>query len=290
MQINTDMADAQAVKFVRADDAEKLINREYSFLDELRRLSPGSILEDGTYACPACEKAMTIEPREKGVMGRCHGSCNRPIIDVVRLYCIRQRLHYNRATNTLAAQAGYVVTRFEAKADVDRQKELVIAALNYAARGMGVFPVYNVQEDGQCSCGNPGCRDTGKHPILKHGLNDATTDPERIREWWSWKPHANIGIRTGSKSGIFVVDVDCADDKPGFETLRELENSHGELPPTWQVKTGSGGLHIYFQMPTGVSIKSGTNVLGPGMDVRGEGGYVIAPPSNHASGRHYGQV
>lgn len=284
---------AQTISLVNVEDAKAIINHHYLFAEELPKLFPECIADDGTAICPVCHGAMNINTRDQGNYGRCNGECvhksksPRPVFDVPRLYGIRHHWYETRVINHLAARVGYVVTRLEAKADVDRQRELLAAALNYAAQGLHVFPVHHVTAEGSCSCDKPDCSNIGKHPITKRGLNDASTDPARIMEWWSWKPHANVGIRTGSPSGVFVVDVDCSSAKPGFETLHGLEDQYGSLPPTWQVRTGSGGRHFYFRMPTGVSIKSGTNVLGPGLDIRGEGGYAVAPPSNHESGAHY---
>ena len=218
-------------------------------------------------------------------MGRCQGTCEKPVIDVVRLYCITQRLYYNRATNALAARMGCAVIRFEAKVDIDRQRELVTAALDYAAQGMHVFPVHYIRPDGMCSCGSDDCakdeKNRGKHPLTKRGLNDASTDPARILEWWSWKPHANIGVRTGTASGFWVLDVDTGEEKPGYTSLLDLELQYGQLPKTRCVITGSQGKHYYFKIPDGATIPNSTSKIGPGLDVRCEGGYIIAPPSNH---------
>jgi hypothetical protein len=107
-----------------------------------------------------------------------------------------------------------------------------------------------------------------------------------VSAWWQAEPAANIAIRTGG--GLCVVDVDEKPGKEGGETLREwCKTSGAVLPETIEVLTGGGGRHLYFAVPKGVPIPTGTDVLGPGVDVRGEGGYVLAPTSNHKSGRAY---
>jgi hypothetical protein len=145
--------------------------------------------------------------------------------------------------------------------------EPLAAALAYAARGWHVFPVK-----------------TDKTPRTVHGLKDATTDVAQIRSWWARWPDAGVAIRTGAVSGLMVLDVDV--DRGGDETLFELEREHGELPLTPRVKTPSGGTHFYFRHPGG-EVPNSTDKIGPGLDVRGDGGYVVAPPSEHSSGRTY---
>lgn len=145
-------------------------------------------------------------------------------------------------------------------------------ALWYAELGIPVVPVK--------------ARD--KRPLTAHGCRDATTNAERIEKWWGNWPNANIGIATGAGDRpLCVLDVDIGhgSGKQGDETLKELEAQHGKLPNTWVCRTGGGGLHYYFVCDD-PSITVGADVL-PGLDFRGRGGYVIAPPSVHKSGRRY---
>jgi len=141
--------------------------------------------------------------------------------------------------------------------------ELLDAALAYAARGWPVFP----------------CKPRGKEPLTPHGFKDATTDEVVIRDWWSRWPDANIGIPTGASTFV-VLDVDTRDG--GNETLRELVAQHGELPETPAVLTSGGGTH-YYLAPDGVRCCK----VGKGIDLKGAGGYVIAPPSVHPTGWTY---
>lgn len=163
-------------------------------------------------------------------------------------------------------------------------KPLLDAALGYARRGWLVLPLHSPAGDGRCSCDRPDCAHPGKHPRTPHGFKDATTDQATIRDWWRRWPHANVGIATGKTSGIAVVDIDR--NRGGMESLRGLEAQHGDLPLTAVVRTGNGN-HHYFQYP-GIHVKS---IVGRGdlygIDVRGDGGYVVAPPSWHASRTQY---
>lgn len=124
---------------------------------------------------------------------------------------------------------------------------------------------------------------SGKIPRTQHGLKDASTDASEIERWWSMWPEANVGIRTGAESGLLVLDVD--DEHDGYGSLRELESRHEHLPETPRLETGGGGAHFYFRQATGVRNSAGR--LGPGLDIRAEDGYVVAPPSLHPSGRRY---
>jgi DNA-binding transcriptional ArsR family regulator len=154
------------------------------------------------------------------------------------------------------------------------------AALWYAGREKPVFPLHSVDQTGRCSCGDkPGCK-PGKHPRIRNGHRRATTNPDRIRWWWSKWPDANIGIPTGESSGLLVLDI----DDHGSASLDALEAKHGQLPETRTVRTGGGGMHAYFRYPTGSGIRNSTGKVGSGLDVRGEGGYVVAPPSRTAKG------
>lgn len=159
------------------------------------------------------------------------------------------------------------------------------AALGLAGRGWSVFPVHTPTGQGGCSCLKASCDRIGKHPRNAHGHNEATTDSAVIDRWWRQWPDANIGLATGQTSGLVVLDIDP--DKGGEESLRELEKQFTRLPETVEVLTGGGGRHLYFQSPRDTTIRNSVSVLGPGLDIRGEGGYVVAPPSLHRSGRTY---
>lgn len=155
-------------------------------------------------------------------------------------------------------------------------------ALRYAHRGWAVLPLHTIV-NGKCSCQN-NCDSPGKHPRIKQGLLNATTDINQITQWWHKWPQANIGIRTGSVSGIVVIDIDPRHD--GDNSLSKLEHTYRQLPDTLEAGTGSGGRHVYFRHPGGY-IPNGAGIFGDGIDIRGDGGYVVAPPSIHISGRKY---
>lgn len=157
------------------------------------------------------------------------------------------------------------------------------AALRYAALGWPVFPLHTPVGDG-CSCADTACKSTGKHPRTSDGFKAATTEEARIRSWWRTWPTANIGIATGARSGLFALDVDP--DKGGSASLEVLLSKHGDLPQTVDAITGSGGRHVLFRHP-GRPIPNSTQRLGPGLDVRGDGGYIVAAPSLHRRGTTY---
>ena len=140
-------------------------------------------------------------------------------------------------------------------------------ALTLAAKGLAVFP----------------CGVAAKVPATPHGLKDATTDTDLIRQWWRTDPNYNIAVATGAVSKIFVIDVDGVDAE--FE-LRRLEAEYGALPPSIEVITARPGRHIYFRWPA-QPIRNSAGKIAPGIDVRGDGGYVLVPPSVHPSGKKY---
>lgn len=158
------------------------------------------------------------------------------------------------------------------------------AAVVYARRGWPVFPCHAAAPVAGCSCGDHGCSSPGKHPRVRGGLHAASVDASTIRQWWARWPRANVGVRTGSASGLVVIDVDPGHG--GDVTLDELEAVHGALPLGRTVRTGSGGRHLYFRHPGGVVRNDAGRVLGKGIDLRGDGGYVVAPPSRIAGGAY----
>lgn len=119
----------------------------------------------------------------------------------------------------------------------------------------------------------------GKIPITPHGCKDASSDPAQIAAWWGNGQNHNIGIATGNGLVVLDVDIDHERGKYGDETLADLERQYGKLPDTWTCLTGSGGLHYYFACDDpALTVAAG---FAPGLDYRGTGGYVIAPPSIH---------
>jgi len=168
------------------------------------------------------------------------------------------------------------------------------AALWYALHlHWRVFPTHGIEfhdDVAWCTCGRKAgkkedgdCQNAGKHPRTRHGCLDATTDPKVIEAWWHRWPDANVGIATGR--GLLVLDVDPRHD--GDDSTADLERTQGKLPDTVEDLTGGGGRHVYLIAPPGVELKNSAGQLGRGLDIRTDGGYVIAPPSLHESGRRY---
>jgi hypothetical protein len=159
---------------------------------------------------------------------------------------------------------------------------MLAAALEYAARGVPVFPIWGIRQ-GRCLCGIHDCPSAGKHPIATcapQGFKNATTDAATIRKWWGQIPEANIATPT---SWCTVLDVDVRHG--GNDALAALERQHGALPDTPQVLTGGGGTHYYFKL---ADVPCSGGRVGAGLDVKATGGYVLLPPSAHVSGGTYG--
>lgn len=163
-----------------------------------------------------------------------------------------------------------MVSTIECLTDNIEEESKKSHALALASAGFPVFPVYEVKT-GICACGDPQCHSPAKHPRIKHGLKDATVSVTQIERWWTLWPDANIAVATGN--GLLVVDID---GPTGEESLQGLD-----VPDTLTVRTGRGR-HLWFA-------GKGSNKRGlhPGIDIRGEGGYVLAPPSGHVSGAIY---
>ncbi|SRR5579871_1481914 len=137
------------------------------------------------------------------------------------------------------------------------------AVLALAGRGWRVFP----------------CRSRDKTPLVREWQRVATTEEEQIRTWHEQFSGCNWGIATGSASDIWVLDVDGA---KGEASLKDLIGQYGQLPLGFTVRTGKG-LHLYFAWPTICQLRNSASRVGEGLDVRGEGGYVLAPGSIHPS-------
>lgn len=158
------------------------------------------------------------------------------------------------------------------------------AAQIYLARGWVPLPVHYIREGG-CSCGNL-CAASGKHPV--GGWSDTNRDNalDRFKDWYVRHPGTNIGIRTGVISGIVVLDIDVKPGQQGLESIAALIEKYGPLPETLEAETGSGGVHLFFRAPKD-PVPSSAGSVGAGLDVRGEGGQVVAAPSKHKSGGAY---
>ncbi len=147
-------------------------------------------------------------------------------------------------------------------------------ALAYLACGLSVVPV----------------ADRSKRPAIAwRPFEEKAAARDVVVDWFQGPRAASgVGVITGKVSGnLFVVDVDVGPGKEGDDTLRAIQMRHEDLPITAEVRTGGGGRHLYFRAPPGVLVKTGTDILGPGVDIRGEGGFVVAPPSVHPSGLQY---
>ncbi len=160
-------------------------------------------------------------------------------------------------------------------------------AKTYSEMGWSIFPV--VPKD--------------KVPLTANGVDDATSDPEQVAWWWKDRPDASIGVACGEPSRMWVLDVEVRLPKTkvspsgksslsGTDALSAMEFEHGELPLTMTSTTGGGGKHVFFNLPPSIKVRNKVNVRvdgdrRTGIDVRSTGGYVVLPPSVHASGMQY---
>ncbi|MCK5603804.1 bifunctional DNA primase/polymerase [Candidatus Pacearchaeota archaeon] len=142
-------------------------------------------------------------------------------------------------------------------------------AIEYGEFGWAVFPLLP----------------RSKAPATPNGFHDASKDENAIRAMWGARTNLNLGIATGEVSGFWVLDIDS--DKGGNEALEELENKYGSLPETLISNTGGGGKHYLFKIPKGTKMGCSTSKIAKGIDVRGDGGYIAAPPSTHPTGDRY---
>ena len=140
------------------------------------------------------------------------------------------------------------------------------AAIAYAMRGFAVFP----------------CVPRGKVPATPHGCRDATKDLAQITAWWCENPSYNVAVATGTVSKVFVLDVDGLDAEA---SLRKLEEQYGSIPETVESITPRGR-HLFFKCENG-AVRNSAGAIAPGLDIRGDGGYVVLPPSIHPRGRPY---
>lgn len=154
------------------------------------------------------------------------------------------------------------------------------AALWYARNAIPIFPLH-WPIGSKCSCGKRDCNSPAKHPLTPRGFKDATIDAGQIATWWGQWPDANIGIPTGEASGFLVVDIDPRNG--GDESLESLIREHGRFPDTAEQITGGGGRHYVFRHSGGAVPKT----LARGIDLKADGGYIVAAPSIHASGSRY---
>lgn len=172
---------------------------------------------------------------------------------------------------------------------VTHTKSKLEMALEYAQRGWQVLPLHHIV-NGVCTCHKVQCLHPGKHPRIMEWVKNATSDEAQIRRWWGIWSDANIGIATGHRSGLVVLDID--DKSGGSQTLKQILQARGERATGTMAHTGGGGFHWYFKHPGGhwpntQGSPTTPSPIGQGLDFRGDGGYVVAPGSDHISGKSY---
>lgn len=188
----------------------------------------------------------------------------------------------------------------------ETENELLNYALHYARCGFPVIQLQNLERKRgklQCSCRDGlNCDIAGKHPRTRNGSKDATTDENIILKWWEKHPNSNIGLLTGKETGFFVLDIDIRTENDlvynGEITLEELRyyyqskwKTYLPFEATLTAFSGSGCRHLYFKYPLELNIKNSASEIasdfGMGLDIKSDGNYIVAPPSNHKSGNKY---
>jgi hypothetical protein len=174
----------------------------------------------------------------------------------------------------------------EKQADTKKSDDFLKTVLGYARQGWKIIPLHTPDEKGVCSCSKgEKCTSPGKHPRTANGVRESSTDEQTIRNWWNRFPGSNIGIATGEDSGIVCLDIDPRNG--GNEAFDEIIKTYGTFPVTFEVSTGGGGRHLFFKYPEGKTVKNSTQKIGKGIDIKSSGGFVVAAPSLHSSGRRY---
>jgi len=177
----------------------------------------------------------------------------------------------------------------------EQTNKLLKEAIKYAARGWPIFPCHRLDEEPEAfqqrltQTAEAKRKELkpykAKSPYVLGGCYAATSDQQQVTAWWTRWPDAMIGLATGPRSGVWVLDIDLPD---GMASLAALEESNSPLPDTVEQRTGSGGRQLFFTWPTdGRYIGTSVATLGKNLDVRGNGGYVIIPPSPHPCGDEY---
>lgn len=156
-------------------------------------------------------------------------------------------------------------------------------ANKYCSLGWKIMPIYWITNDGHCSCSLESCSSPGKHPMLKHGVLEASNYTTIARSWWKKTPQGNLAVATGEESDMVVVDIDFKSG--GAMSYTDMLTKY-KLPNSVMCKTGAG-LHLYFKYAEGIKNKVG---IASGIDVRSDGGYVLIPPSNHYTGNIYSWI
>lgn len=157
--------------------------------------------------------------------------------------------------------------------------------LNYFSElGLALFPVHGTTRLHRCTCRKVNCKSPGKHPIFKNWQEKATSDVDKLMSYFTKANEVNVAILTGHRSGVFVLDVDPRHN--GDVSLSNLEERHSWENKGLEIQTGGGGVHLVFKLSEFDKIGCHTN-LWEGLDIKGNGGFVVTAPSRHISGGKY---
>jgi Bifunctional DNA primase/polymerase, N-terminal/AAA domain len=174
----------------------------------------------------------------------------------------------------------------------DQAPDTALAGMRLAEARLPVVALWGITS-GRCDCGRESCEHAGKHPIgplLPHGVKDASTDAQTVVGWFASYPNANLGVATGHElpGGGYSIALDVDPARGGADSLARWEVDNGPLPRNAAVESGGGGEHIW--MRSSVPLRQSRDHIGPGLEVKSAGGYVVMPPSTHQSGKRYRYV
>jgi Bifunctional DNA primase/polymerase, N-terminal/Primase C terminal 1 (PriCT-1) len=174
---------------------------------------------------------------------------------------------------------------------MSQQETVLEAALRYADRGWRLIPVstpHRVGDRTVCSCHRgAGCDKPGKHTLVKDWQSRATSDRRQIQEWWTLWPNANVGLLLTPESRLVAIDVDNhIGGSSGSESLATLIATHGPLPPTLEVRSGGGGIHLYYSLPESLNLRKANGRIAEGIEYFTRR-FMVLPPSLHVSGLQY---
>ncbi len=276
-------------------DAESRIVEKHGDIVKFAKVwVPSVCQEDGTFMCPQCGKVMKgISPSSNGggfqqfKCENCEGGDDVKAPWDLLSGAEHEKYRFPRdALCHLAAVELNAVILPRKTAHATRQKLLLENDLILISKRFKIVPLFEIGAKSKCSCGRKEgekCK-PGKHPRPYKGLKEASNDRARIIEWRSKWPCANTAIVMGD--GLCCIDADGEVGKANLAALQHKDRL-GPLPPTMTQETGGGGLQLFFKYPQDVEVKNTASVLADSIDVRGEGGMSVVPPSNHLSGNLY---
>lgn len=272
-----------------SDLARQLSTKPRTITERLKRLQRSGMASCSRRCWYRIERDLDAVAAELGTLGKLEARKRQHKAERERYECHRHDQERTRPDSNVTLISEATGKRMKLQKGeqpiLKGEPDMLVAALSYARMGFRVLPLQSIR-DGQCTCGKF-CRTPGKHPVgalVPRGLNNATSEIEVIRKWWARFPSANVGIATGLfGNGLYLNVIDVDPRNGGNDAFVSLI-AEGGLPETGTSRTGGGGNHWLL---TSTKPLRNSGVLGKGIDFKGEGGCIVAPPSLHHSGQRY---